>query len=271
MARPLLVYFHGVPGSSAELDLIEGADQGCDLFAPDRFAAPSDPDAGVAFDDLSQEIARAYPGRQFILVGFSLGSFVALQVAQRLGARVDGVHLISATAPLECGDFLPLMAGGGVFKTAQASPRLFAVMAGAQSMLARVAPGVLFSALFNTATGADRALASDPAFKARVTAMLRRGLGTGSAQYRREIGAYVRPWSDLLPKITAKTTLWHGEEDNWSPFAMALALEAALPDARLIRLPGCSHYSALLQSFPQLASDYFGAMGRPLVTSFSST
>lgn len=257
--EPLVVYLHGVPGSSAELHLIGAVDRPTNILAPDRFAVAYDPNSDLAFDQLAREIAEKHPTRQFTLVGFSLGSFVALQLARRLGARVDSINLISATAPLESGDFLDSMAGEAVFRTARRSPRLFGLMATAQAILARATPGVLFSALFRNAAGADRALAKDPAFRSIVEAMLQTSLGRDTAQYRREIGAYVQPWADLLPEIRVRTTLWHGDEDNWSPFAMALALKDALPNARLIPLPGCSHYSAVIHSFPEIASTRLSA------------
>ena len=73
-----------------------------------------------------------------------------------------------------------------------------------------------------------------------------RGLGHGGASYVREIAAYVRDWSAILPAIRHPVTLWHGAEDNWSPPDMAEAFAERLPNvAALCRLPALSHYSTL--------------------------
>ena len=88
--------------------------------------------------------------------------------------------------------------------------------------------------------------ARSPALFAAMAAILREGLGHGRANYVREIGAYVRDWSAILPAIRHPVTLWHGAEDNWSPPAMAEALAERLPYVTALhRLPGLSHYSAL--------------------------
>lgn len=62
----------------------------------------------------------------------------------------------------------------------------------------------------------------------------------------REIAAYVRDWSAILPAIRHPVTLWHGAEDNWSPTDMAEALAERLPAVTALhRLPGLLHYSTL--------------------------
>ena len=79
--------------------------------------------------------------------------------------------------------------------------------------------------------------------------MISRGLKTCFSHpqaYARDIKAYVQPWKESLPDITASTTIWHGAEDNWSPVSMAVYLKSALPNcSKMELLDGLSHYSCL--------------------------
>jgi pimeloyl-ACP methyl ester carboxylesterase len=50
---------------------------------------------------------------------------------------------------------------------------------------------------------------------------------------------------DLLPRIAASTLLIWGEADVRSPLSVAHHLEAAIPNARLVVIPGAGHVSNL--------------------------
>jgi pimeloyl-ACP methyl ester carboxylesterase len=205
------------------------------------------PELGMAtYCDQLAHALITQAGHQLTLIGFSLGARIALEIAVRLPGQVREVVLISAAGPLECGDFLPHMAGRAVFRTAQRSPRLFQSLTATQSILSRSAPNLLFKALFANAQGADRMLASDAHFRRTVQTMIAASLQSGATGYRREVLAYVAPWADLLPRVRAPVTIWHGTADNWSPPAMADALAARLPHVAAVhKLPGLSHYSTL--------------------------
>ncbi len=74
-----------------------------------------------------------------------------------------------------------------------------------------------------------------------------------------EVAAAVRPESlekqlltmaetdqrDLLPRIAVPTLLIWGELDARSPLSVARQLEQAIPDTRLVVIPGCGHVSNL--------------------------
>lgn len=84
--RPQTLYFHGLPGSAAELagfgpEIAAKADV-FDVVA--RYGA-----AGEGyFPRLAESIAARFPIGPLHLVGFSLGAAAALRVARQLGARV---------------------------------------------------------------------------------------------------------------------------------------------------------------------------------------
>jgi pimeloyl-ACP methyl ester carboxylesterase len=238
------VYLHGFPGGPEECALFGGAPTG--LVAPDRRDDASQLGFDAYCDHLARHIDAAAGSDPLGLIGFSLGARMALEMADRLGPRVAQVVLVSAAAPLEFGDFLPYMAGRPVFRTAQMSGLLLQVLCVGQAGLARFAPDRLVDALFASARGADVQLAQGKDFRTGLKAMIAHSLRNGATGYRREVCAYVKPWGQLVSRIAAPVSIWHGLEDNWSPPAMARALADALPNVRDIHLlPGQSHYSTL--------------------------
>ena len=66
----------------------------------------------------------------------------------------------------------------------------------------------------------------------------------------------MKSWADSLTAVPAETVLWHGSEDDWTPFAMAEVLNEDLPNqSRIERLPGLSHYSTLVAALTALATE----------------
>jgi pimeloyl-ACP methyl ester carboxylesterase len=241
------IYLHGGPGSPNELSLFdeEGSAARPLTFAPDRFALYRGCDASAAFDQLAVDCIARFPQAQFHLVGFSLGGYVALELANRLGTRVSRIDLIAPAAPLEGGGFLEKMAGKPLFTVARDHPAWLLLVLRVQGFLARAFPGLLYRLLFASAAGGDRALVSTLLFKSRLVALLQSSFHHSPAGFARELKAYVSPWGHILPMIVPPVRLWHGTEDNWAPFAMSEYLVAALPNSNLETVKGASHYSTL--------------------------
>lgn len=255
MTKPILIYFHGSPGSRKELDLIQGTAWRAyvEIFIPEPTEVP--PSTATAFEHIASEIKAKYPHTKVHLVGFSLGSFVALQIAHLLGNKVESIDLISASAPLEFGNFLPNMAGRPVFELAKKSQISLKCLIKVQAILAKHFPAQLHKMLFSTATGADKALSEDTEFQAIITGILRDSFNENPKPYLQNILAYVRPWGEIVKDIHAPTTLWHGSEDNWAPYEMAEALQNTLPNAEKIeKLLGHSHYSSLIEALPKIVT-----------------
>lgn len=243
-----VLYFHGLPGSAAEL-----ASFGPAIAANARHfhvVARTDALAGGEpsgyFGRLAAQIERQWPDGPLHLVGFSLGAAAALRVAAVLGARVGQIDLVAPAAPLSLGDFLDDMAGAPVFRAARAGRVPFAALTQVQALAARFAMPRMAAALMTNARGGDAALAAGPLFMAQLAHSLRASLLTQRAAYQAEIRLYVADWSAELAKVQQPVTIWQGSEDNWTPPAMAQALAGALPAGADLRMqPGLSHFSCL--------------------------
>ncbi|RNJ63776.1 MAG: alpha/beta hydrolase [Porphyrobacter sp. IPPAS B-1204] len=243
-----VLYFHGLPGSAAEL-----ASFGAAIAANARHfhvVARGDALAGGEpsgyFGRLAAQIERQWPDEPLHLVGFSLGAAAALRVAPVLGARARQIDLVAPAAPLSLGDFLDDMAGAPVFRAARAGRATFAALTQLQALAARFAMPRMAAALMASARGGDAGLAADPLFLEQLAHSLRASLLTQRAAYQAELRLYVADWSADLAKLQQPVTIWQGSEDNWTPPAMAQALAAALPAAAELRMqPGLSHFSTL--------------------------
>jgi pimeloyl-ACP methyl ester carboxylesterase len=233
------VYFHGLPGSVAEL-----AGFGPEIAA--RAAGFHVAARGGDFARLAAGVAARFPEGPLRLVGFSLGAAAALRTAPLLGERVAQIDLAAPAAPLQLGDFLGEMAGAPVFRAALAGRVPFAALTFVQAQAARLAPHKMAAALMAKAKGEDRALAADPRFIAALAQSLRHSLIDSRAAYASEISAHVSDWRADLALVHQPVSIWQGSVDDWTPPAMADALAAALPRRpQVTLLPGLSHFSTL--------------------------
>ena len=246
--RPSTLYFHGLPGSAAELAGFGPAIAArvAHVHVIERGNRLAAGPAEGYFARLAGQIAAQFPDGPLRLAGFSLGAAAALRVAPYLGARVEQIDLVSPAGPLVLGEFLDGMAGAPVFRAALAGQAPFASLTWAQAQIARLAPGRMAAALMASARGKDRDLAADPHFIRHLGQSLRTSLIDRRAAYTAEIRAYVADWSGALADVQQPVTIWQGSEDDWTPPAMAQALAAHLPTAPAVLIqPGFSHFSCL--------------------------
>ncbi len=251
----LVVYFHGAPGAPEEGNIFDqdAKDNGLTVICFDRFAVDSSVKGEAYYKLLAEEITQKAGGKPVDVIGFSIGAFVALQTCRYLAKGVRSLHLVSAAAPLEAGDFLDGMAGKPVFQLAKRFPALFLLLSHWQGLLARFFPKALFRMLFASAAAGDQALVADPAFQSNITKVLSTCFGSRVRGYARDVGAYVQPWKSTLSEITVKTHIWHGAQDNWSPRPMADYLASALSGGTSPKIfDGLSHYSCLYRAAPEI-------------------
>lgn len=253
----MIVYFHGAPGAPAEGAIFDacGKEHGLTFICFDRFSVESTITDEAYYQYLAREISKKSAGAKVDFIGFSIGAFVALQTCRHMAHEVRSLHLVSAAAPLEAGDFLDAMAGKQVFQLAKAFPALFVALSYWQSVLALFLPNALFRLLFASAGGQDKTLAADRAFQSSITEILRSCFIRRVPGYARDVKAYVRPWNTILSEISVNTHIWHGAEDNWSPEGMARYLKSAIPGCTSIKMfDGLSHYSCLYRAAPEICN-----------------
>lgn len=253
----IAIYFHGVPGASEECAIFDtyGKEHGLTFICFDRFSVDSSINGESYYKLLAEEISKKAAGKQVDIIGFSIGAFVALQTCRYMADEVKSLHLVSAAAPLEAGDFLDAMAGKQVFKLAKAFPALFVLLSYWQSLLALFFPNALFRLLFASAAAGDKALAKDREFQSSIIKILRSCFIGRVLGYSRDIKAYVQPWNNTLPHASVNTHIWHGADDNWSPTLMADYLESAIPGCTSAKIfNGLSHYSCLYRAVPEICN-----------------
>lgn len=253
----IVVYFHGVPGAPEECSIfdLEGKNHGLTFICLDRFSVDPPINGEAYYKLLAAEISGIAAGKQVDVVGFSIGAFIALQTIRHMANGVRSLHLVSAAAPLESGNYLEVMAGKQVFKLAKAAPALFILLSCWQGLLAWLSPHTLFRLLFASAAGEDKALAANREFRTGITKALRACFIGRIRGYARDIGLYVQPWKTTLAEVSVNTHIWHGGEDNWSPMAMAEYFKSAIPGCASIKIfDGLSHYSCLYRAAPGICN-----------------
>lgn len=254
------MYLHGQPGAGDELSIVPAFTErfGSRLIVPERSKHPELP-FGLHMDVMAGELRDRLAAAHVHLVGFSIGAFVAVELAARLGKIVSRMDLISAAAPLQSGDFLKQMAGRQVFEFAASSPLTFRRLTALQSAVCRFAPGLIHRLLFASAQSGDRTLIDDDTnFKRQSTQWIKSGLTAGRAGYLRDVTSYVLDWRAQSAEVNpaARTRLWHGADDNWSPPNMMDAVAQLLPGTVEKRLlPDQSHYSTLQAALTTMASE----------------
>ncbi|MGP0173599.1 alpha/beta fold hydrolase [Pseudomonas sp. NCHU5208] len=250
-----VVYFHGAPGSPHEACMLDAParQHGLRVLCFDRFAIEQRLQGEAYYRHLAQAINAASSSAPVDFIGFSLGTHVALQTSRYLPGQVSSLHLVSAVAPLDRGDFLPAMAGKAVFNLARNQPSLFRLLSRFQAVLARRSPGLLYRMLFACAQGADAKLAQQPEFKATMQRVLAECFAEGIGGYARDIEQFLAPWPAGIFDEPASVHLWHGSADNWSPPGMSRYLARVMTDKVQVHwMEGLSHYSCLQQAAPEI-------------------
>ena len=234
MTGPIDIYVHGLPGSPAEARL--GFPPGC---RPGAILAP-----WQLGDALHQRAATGEPVAR--ILAFSLGAHTAIEKAARHPDAVRELVLVSPAAPLQLGDFLPLMAGAPMFRAARTGRVPLAALTLAQSLVLRIAPDRLIEVMFARTAPSERALLDDPSFRQTITEGLRASLIAERSRYLDAVLRYVADWTPTLARVRCPVAIVHGEADAWAPPAMAIALAERLGGrATLTILPGTGHYGAL--------------------------
>lgn len=160
-----------------------------------------------------------------VVVGLSLGGYVAMELVRQDASRIAGLALVDTKASAD-GD----EARANRLRIAEQ-----VLEAGSTTALARaMLPGLL---------GATT-LASRPEVVERVRGWIEEADPAGVAWAQRAMAARPDSHADLAALTVPALVLW-GEEDGLAPRAEQDSMVAALRDARVVEVPGCGHLSAV--------------------------
>lgn len=232
------VYFHGLPGSAAELRFLD--DIG--VKSP-QVMHPADWEC----------VAHSTSESQTSFIGFSLGAFGAIKAASNPKKPATALHLISPAGPLELGDFLNDMAGAPVFKAARSHRQLLSALTYGQRTLLQIAPQWLITQMFARSPATDKTLLDRQEFRDSCRDCMQATLVTDKQRYLTTIYDYVRPWAQILDELKCPVHIYQGNADTWTPLAMAVALSRRLGDRCSIEMfEGLGHYSTLHHTLPKI-------------------
>ena len=89
----------------------------------------------------------------------------------------------------------------------------------------------------------DRAVMEEPKMEGEVLAVLRAAFAQGSQGTIGDSLIYYGPWDFELGDVKRKVLLIFGDKDNRTPLAFGRYYREQLPDAELVELEDCSHFT----------------------------
>jgi 2-succinyl-6-hydroxy-2,4-cyclohexadiene-1-carboxylate synthase len=219
-----VVLLHGFAGTRHGWDLVADrldAERYTPLALDLRGHGGARDERPIDFEAVTADVAAAGPDR-FVLCGYSLGGRVALHVALAHPERVSRLVLVASTAGIDD----PLLRR----ERREADEKLAAELE--QGTIEEFADRWMRQPLF---------AGTPPAAAAHWRADLLRNEPAALAAALRGIGAGVmQPLWDRLPDLTVPASIIVGERDGRYA-AIGRRLAAALPDARLLLVPGAGH------------------------------
>ncbi len=227
---PAVLFIHGYPFDRSMWTHQMAALEGWTRIAPDlRGMGQSDaPDLGYSMETYASDLASLLDllgMDDVVLVGFSMGGYIAFEFLRRYRDRVRGLVLVDTRADPD---------------TLEVKKARDATAATAREQGAEVVAETLVPKLLGAST-----LAGDPATVERVRAMM------AAAPVAGMIGALGamrdRPDSTpLLPELAGVPTLVIvGDEDEVTPPALARAMAAAIPGSSLVVIRSAGHIPTL--------------------------
>jgi pimeloyl-ACP methyl ester carboxylesterase len=233
---PTVVLLHAFPLDKRLWDDVVDAvaDAGWDVVVPDLrgFGESAYGDDGPDDEPTLSWMARDVLGildrigvNSAVVVGLSLGGYVAMELVRQDASRIAGIALIDTKASADTDE-----ARANRLRVADQ-----VLEAGSTAALARaMLPGLL-----GATTHADR-----PEVVARVRGWIEEADPAGVAWAQRAMAARPESFADLASLNVPALVLW-GDEDALAPRAEQELMVEALRDARAVEIPGSGHLSAV--------------------------
>jgi pimeloyl-ACP methyl ester carboxylesterase len=247
-ARLPLVLLHAFPVSSAMwADQVAELSGLATVLTPDQRGFGGRPLGGdePSLDHVADDVAALLDRDgldDVVLGGLSMGGYVAMAFLRRHPGRVRALLLADTKA------------------TADPPPAHEKRLAMAERLDREGTSDVLVEAVLPGLTGATTAR-DRPEVSARVRAMVEAAPAAGAAWAQRAMAA--RPDSlGTLREVRVPTLVVRGDEDGLSSADDVAAMAAALPDGRLVTLPGAGHLSNLEVpgAFSRTVADFLAAL-----------
>jgi pimeloyl-ACP methyl ester carboxylesterase len=233
---PTVVLLHAFPLDKRLWDDVVDAvaDAGWDVVVPDLrgFGESAYGDDGPDDEPTLSWMARDVLGildrigvNSAVVVGLSLGGYVAMELVRQDASRIAGIALVDTKASADTDE-----ARANRLRVADQ-----VLEAGSTAALARaMLPGLL-----GATTHADH-----PEVVARVRGWIEEADPAGVAWAQRAMAARPESFADLASLTVPALVLW-GDEDALAPRAEQELMVEALRDARAVEIPGSGHLSAV--------------------------
>lgn len=241
--RPI-IFFHSVRGSRLEvpgsLEVLHRLN--LRLIVPDRPGyGRSDALEDRTTQDLADDVAALADHLEldrFLILGYSLGGFLALHCAAHLGERVERLGLVSALAPPQTDPAgRPLK---GLFRLAvtlaDKAPGL------AERILNQMARSILRNPRKHLGSDADRQLLEDPETRDQYVRAMAESCSRGSGGFVEDLKAVARTPEPSPDQLNLPVYLWHGHQDGQVDVQHAIRLDEWLTNSELTLLPDGGHF-----------------------------
>ena len=265
---PVLLFHHGTPGASAQLDQMaravharghrlvtwSRAGYGASSRRPGRDVASEAADAAALLDHLGAETC--------VVAGWSGGGPHALACGAVLADRVRAVLCIAGVAPFDA-EGLDFLAGMGEenldeFGAAQAGEaRLRPYLDEQRDAMREITGSQIAEQMATLLPPVDVAeLAGD--FGDSLAEEFRQAVSQGVDGWLDDDLALVRPWGFELADVAVPTYLWQGSDDLMVPFAHGEWLAERIPGVTAHLEHGEGHLSIALGAMERMFDELLG-------------
>jgi pimeloyl-ACP methyl ester carboxylesterase len=260
----VLFYHSGTPSGATPYRLLSEAVAGRDLClvtASRPGYGESDPAPGRSVADVAGDVTSVLDflgADRFLTFGWSGGGPHALACAALLPGRCSGAAVLAGVAPYEA-EGLDWLAGMGPenveeFGAAMAGPQeLTAFLEAARTELANVTGEQVGEAMGGLAPPVDRAALTGE-LADYVAASFRQAMLRGTAGWRDDDLAFVKPWGFDLADISVPVAIWQGGQDRMVPYDHGKWLAAHVPNSE-VRLYDDEGHLSLLAQFGRIVDD----------------
>jgi pimeloyl-ACP methyl ester carboxylesterase len=258
-----IFFMHGMPGSrqGPYPRGIVLRRRGVSLIAYDRPGyGNSTRNEGRTIADAAadvEEIADRLNLRKFAVVGRSGGGPYALAVAAKLPDRVTAAAVLVGFAPtsgVNRWNAGMLQDSVDTYDMAEDEQRLITHLTETAEATQENPENFINEWLSPGLSAADRRVVDNCDIRRQLKASYLEALRGGSAYgWADDVMALQRDWEFQLPEVKARTLLWHGEEDRFSPVRHTYWLASQIANHDVVVAPGAGHFGAL-EALPDVLS-----------------